>query len=237
MRRAVSASLLLPLLAGCTHTQLAASTSHAAGTVMQIQYQMVMDNLARMERAPATLPSQIRIKQGTVQVSDELGFYDLEASGTATGQFGGPRAERTVSEQWGADAICDPLAVKQLQDVYRAAMGLPRFSDPGFLDVEQTRVSAQGKSKSGSGGTPSGAMSRVDLQRDVPSGWFHTGRRDQVPDDAVYVGHAGPGWVWVTPGGMGDLSRFTLLVLFITKLGPGQDANTGGGLMYTGGGK
>ncbi len=79
---------------------------------MEIQYQMVMDNLARMERYPATLPSQIRIKQGTVQVSDELGLYQLEASGAATGNFGGPRAERTVSEQWGADAICDLLAVK-----------------------------------------------------------------------------------------------------------------------------
>lgn len=110
MRR--TGSCLVLALASCTHVQLAASTSRAASTVMEIQYQMVMDNLARMERYPATLPSQIRIKQGTVQVSDELGLYQLEASGAATGNFGGPRAERTVSEQWGADAICDLLAVK-----------------------------------------------------------------------------------------------------------------------------
>ncbi len=225
------------MLAGCTHTQLAASTSRAASTVMAIQYQMVMDNLARLERYPATLPSQIRIKQGTVQVSDELGLHQLEASGTATGTFGGPRAERTVSEQWGADAICDPLAVKQLQDVYRAAMRLPPFVDPGFLDVEQARVSAQGASKHGSGGDPSNAVTRVDLQHDVPSGWFHAGTQSQVPDDAVYTSHSGATWVWITPEDVGDLSRFTLLVLFITKLGPGESDNNGGGLMYTGGGK
>ena len=239
--RPAGAGLVL-VLAGCTHVQLAASTSRAAGTVMEIQYQMVMDNLARMARYPATLPSQIRIKDGTVQVSDELGLYQLEVSGTASGTFGGPRAERTVSEQWGADAICDPLAVKQLQDVYRAAMRLPPFADPGFLDVEQARVGLQGASEQGShkhrsGGAPSDAMSRVDLQHDVPSGWFHTGSSGEVPEDAVYVGHSGVSWVWVMPDEVADLSRFALLVLFITKLGPGQSANSGGGLMYTGGGK
>ena len=161
----------------------------------------------------------------------------MEASGAAKGVFGGPRAERTVSEQWGADAICDPLALKQLQDVYRAALQLPPFADPGFLDVEQARTSKQGLSKHHDGGAPSNAVARVDLQRDVPHGWFHTGPRSQVPDDATYAGHAGGTWVWVTPDKLADLSRFALIILFITKLGPGEDTNTQGGLMYTGGGQ
>ncbi|NPD69813.1 hypothetical protein HN018_23935 (plasmid) [Lichenicola cladoniae] len=223
------------MLVGCTHAQLTASTSRAAGTVMEIQYQVVMDNLARMERYPATLPSQIRIKQGTVQVSDEVGFYQLQVSGGAGGMFGGPRAERTVSEQWGADAICDPLAVKQLQDIYRAAMRLPPFHDPGFLDFAQARVSRQKRSGHGSGAPPGDAVTKVDLARDVPSDWFHVGTRSQMPSDAAYFGHFDGTWVWVVPDEVGDLSRFTLLVLFVTKLGPGQDTSTGGGLMYTGG--
>lgn len=93
------------------------------------------------------LPSHIRIKQGTVQVSDELGLYQLEVSGTASGSFGGPRAERTISEQWGADAISDPLAVKQLQDVYRAALELSPVDDPSFLQAEQVRATSAGAAK------------------------------------------------------------------------------------------
>ncbi len=240
---------VLLVLAGCTHVQLATSTSRAASTVMEIQYQMVMDNLARMERFPATLPSQIRMKQGTVQVSDELGLYQLEASGSASGSFGGPRVERTVSEQWGADAICDPFAVKQLQDVYRAALQLAPFRDPGFIDVERARASRHAGStrnssnQGGSGHTGSSrdgssdAIATVDLQRDVPHGWFHSGSRSQVPADAAYAGDSGGTWVWVTPDQVGELSRFTLLVLFITKLGPGESTSDGAGLMYTGGGK
>ncbi len=135
--------LLLMALTGCTHVQLTASTVSTASTVMEIEYQMVMDNLARMERNPAALPSEIRIKQGTVQVSDELGLYQLQASGSPGGTFGGPRAERTVSEQWGADAISDPRAVKQLQDVYRAAMRLPPMPTPGFLVLDRAREAAQ----------------------------------------------------------------------------------------------
>ena len=43
--------------------------------------------------------------------------------------------------------------------------------------------------------------------------------------------HAAP-----LPRGAG-LSRFTLLILFITKLGPGEDTGGSMGLMFTGGGK
>jgi hypothetical protein len=66
---------------------------------MEITYQMVMNNIARLAHDPAALPSQIRIRQGTVQVSDEWGIYRLSVSaGTDRGSFAGPRAQRTVSE-------------------------------------------------------------------------------------------------------------------------------------------
>ena len=237
MKLRCTASCLLLFVSGCTHVQLTTSTSRAASTVMEIQYQMVMDNLARMERYPGALPSQIRIKQGTVQVSDDWGLYQLEASGSVTGTFAGPRAERTVSEQWGADAICDPVAVKQLQDLYRAAMRLQPVKDQGFHDVERMRARLRKTSKSGSHNATPAAMAEIDLQRDVPKGWFHVGAEGKVPENAAYVGHSATTWVWVTPDEIPNLSQFTLLILFITKLGPGETNNSGGGLMYTGGGK
>ena len=228
--------LLLLSLVGCTHEQLVSSTARTAGTVIDIQYQMVLDNLARMQRDPAALPSQIRIKQGTVQVSDEVGLYQLQVPFTADGTFGGPRAERTVSEQWGADAISDPLAVKQLQDIYRVALGHPPFPDPSFLAFEKDKA-AQGGGKQGAPQGPLEAMSRIDLGRDVPLGWFHAGTKGQVAADARYVGHSGDVWVWVAPEDVAGLSRFSLLVLYVTKLGPGENTGPGGGLMFTGGGK
>ena len=228
---------LLWLLTGCTHEQLATSTARTASTVMDIQYQMVMDNLARMQRNSAALPAQIRIKQGTVQVSDEVGFYQLEVSGSASGTFGGPRAERTVSEQWGADAITDPLALQQLQDVYRAAMRLPPLEEPAFLHLQQVEAASKASTKPKSGQSPLDAMMKINLQRDVPLGWFKVGSEKQVPADARYVGHSGDSWAWVSPNGLPGLSRFTLLILFITKLGPGENTGAGMGLMYTGGGK
>lgn len=224
-------------MASCTHVQLMNSTTHTASTVMDIQYQMVMDNLARMERSPAILPSQIRIKQGTIQVSDELGLYQLEASGALSGTFGGPRAERTVSEQWGADAISDPLAVKQLQDLYRAAMELPPLAAPNFLDVEKARMTGKGTANHGSGAASKDAAMRIDLRRDVPHGWFHVGTEGDVPGNARYVSHSGRTWIWAMPEDLAGLSRFTLLVLLITKLGPGENNGPEMGLMYTGGGR
>ena len=230
---------MLALLAatGCTHVQLQASASSTASTVMQIQYQMVMDNLARMVRDPSALPSQIRIKQGTVQVSDEWGFYRLAVSGDASGSFGGPRAERTVSEQWGADAITDPRAIKSLQDLYRTAMRLPVLPNPGFLRQPPKQHKNNKQSDGGSGGSSDDAQNAVDLERDVPQGWFHVGTQSQVPGDARYVGHSGKVWVWVTPDQIDAFSRFTLAMLFVTKLGPGDQNGSGSGLMYTGGGR
>lgn len=226
-------SLAVIAIAGCTHAQLQASTVATASTVMDIHYQMVLDNLARMVRNPSALPSEIRIKQGTVQVSDEFGLYRLTFSGTASGSFGGPRADRTVSEQWGADAISDPRAIKKLQDLYRTAMRLPPLDDPAFLRQHERREKASKQS----GNSDTGAQTTIDMTHDVPSGWFHVGVEGQVPDAARYVGHSGAVWVWVMPDDVGDLSRFTLAMLFITKLGPGENDNSGSGLMYTGAGR
>ena len=229
--------LALATVAGCTHAQLQASTVNTAGTVMEIQYQMVMDNLARMERNPSALPSQIRIKQGTVQVTDEWGLYRFTVSGDPTGQFGGPRADRTVSEQWGADAVSDPRAIKKLQDLYRTAMQLQPLDDPGFLRQQQKQQKAPKKSGKGSNIPGQDTQNAVDLEHDVPQAWFHVGVEGHVPDTARYVGHSGKTWVWVMPDDVGDLSRFTLAMLFITKLGPGENNDSGPGLMYTGGGR
>jgi hypothetical protein len=107
---------------------------HQASTVMTIEYQMVLDNIAMFTYNPAVLPWHIRINDGTVQVNDEGGMPELGVQwGGTPGFTRGIRAVRSVTEQWGAHAVTDPLVVKTLQDIYRQAVGLAPEPDPPLL--------------------------------------------------------------------------------------------------------
>ncbi len=56
-----------------------------------------------------------------------------------------------------------------------------------------------------------------DLARIQP-GWFHVGRKRDVPKDACYVGKCGNCYVWVLPEGREQLTEFTLTVLKLSSL-------------------
>ena len=51
-------------------------------------------------------------------------------------------AVRSVTEQWGAHPVTDPLVVKTLQDVYRQAVGLPPLPDPILLGQSPKKAAA-----------------------------------------------------------------------------------------------
>jgi len=142
MRLAVMAIIVIPLLlSGCTNRQLARSMVSQASTVMDIQYQMVLDNIAMIECNPSALPWHVRINDGVVQVNDQGGIAGLGVQWGASPNFTrGPQASRSVTEQWGADAVTNPRIVKKLQDVYREVAGLPPDPDPLFF---QFRLDAQ----------------------------------------------------------------------------------------------
>jgi hypothetical protein len=59
------------------------------------------------------------------------------------------------------------------------------------------------------------------IQRDlarIQPGWFHVGRRRDVPKDACYFGRSGDCYVWVMPDGREELTEFTLTVMKISSL-------------------
>ena len=56
-----------------------------------------------------------------------------------------------------------------------------------------------------------------DLSR-IRAGWFHSGRKRDVPKNACYVGHHGHSYVWVNADGRAALSEFTLTVLKLSEL-------------------
>jgi hypothetical protein len=137
--------IILVILAcsGCTHRQLSRSIIHQASTIVTVEYQMVLDNIAMYTASPELLPWHVRISDGTVQVNDEGGISELGVQwGDPAGFMQALRAVRSVTEQWGAHPVTDPLVVKTLQDVYRQAVGLPPLPDPRLLAQSSTSAEA-----------------------------------------------------------------------------------------------
>ena len=237
-------AVLCVAMTGCTHRQLAQSTVAATGTIMDIEYRLVLNNLALFSRHPEALPSHVRLTDGVVQVSDEAAFGTGGGFTTTGGRLDvdqfGPSARRNVSEQWGTEAVTDPQRLTGLQDLYRSAMGLPPLPPPETVAYLRRKSSGASSFASGSGGaaskpstdsSPAGDDDRsvpieVLLSDVPPPGWFHLGGRREVPKNACYVGRHGNRYAWVTPGGMAGLSRFTVAVLGAVKLDPGQSRRT-----------
>ncbi len=141
--RASLITLVILACSGCTHRQLSRSIIHQASTIVTVEYQMVLDNIAMYTASPELLPWHVRISDGTVQVNDEGGLSEFGVQwGSTPGFTQALRAVRSVTEQWGAHPVTDPLVVKTLQDVYRQAVGLPPLPDPGLLAQSSTTVEA-----------------------------------------------------------------------------------------------
>jgi hypothetical protein len=212
-------------------------------TVMDIQYRTVLNNLALLSCYPEALPSHVDLTDGVVQISDEGAFGTGGGFTTSEGRFDlqqfGPSGSRSVSEQWGTDAITDPQRLTGLQDLYRTALGLPPLPPPNTVAHLRRAKSRDGKEAGGEGvspppegGGPSGANRSATIElllSDVPPpGWFHVGGRQDVPKNACYVGRYGDRYAWVTPDGVPGLARFTVTVLGAIKLEPGRTGRSRG---------
>lgn len=232
------------LFTGCTHRQLAQSTVKTTSTVMDIQYRTVLTNLAMLSCHPGSLPSHIDLAEGVVQVSDEAGFGSaggitaLKGTGVGIESFG-PSGSRQVSEQWDLDPTTDPQRLTELQELYRTALGLPLLPPPNaisFLREEQARKGkkeGEGNLDKGSGDDKNRRVPIEILLSDVPPpGWFQLGSCQDVPKNACYVGSYGDRYAWVTPEGIPSLGRFTVTVLSVVKLRPGEPG-TRRGLTFT----
>lgn len=242
-------AVLLALGCGCTHHQLSRNTALTATTVNSIQYRMVLDNLAMFSCQPASLPAHVRLADGTVQISNQLSFgeaggFSILENGPFTIEQWGPGGSSKVSEQWGTDAVEDPLQVVALQTIYRKAFGLPPLPTPNFIleaersahkngssNSQDSESESDSDSESENGDDESDSKLRAE-EFDIPMGWFHIGQRRDVPKDACYVGRYGKRYAWVDCHGVDGLAQFTLAVLTITKASPGE-GSSGAGLMVT----
>ena len=209
---------------------------------MEIHYEGMLTNLAMMSRHPEALPNHIRLADGVVQVNDQVGFgraggFTILGSSDLGIETLGPSGRRRVSEQWGTDAITDPERLYDLQSLYRTALGLSPLPPPNSI--------AYLRAEPREGASASDEDSEDEQERQVPlpilltdvppPGWYHLGSKREVPNGTRYVGRWNDRYAWVTPDGFAALTRFTLTVLMVIKLQPGEQTGGSSGLAVTAG--
>lgn len=185
--------LLLTLgISACVSVRLEDHAVRAASTLTDLQYKMVLDNLAMMAANPDRIPWHIKLDGGSVQISDqvgaELGILGLTwRSGydAVDGRFL-LFPERQTTDQWDFVPVTNPTELRNLQAAYQKALG---------LKLEE------------------------DLLKDlhIPDNWFSKGGRADVPADTAYSGQYRDHFVWVTSDHLRELSKFTLTVLSIVE--------------------
>jgi len=143
MKRAFGGFVISVLLTvtGCASAQLRISTINQAATLSDIQYQMVLRNLAAFAANPSTLPWHISITAGTAQVADAatahssfVAHFPHQIISRFFEWDPGFSGSRTVVEQWSTNPIVHTDALKVLQMAYRRAFGIDEMPDKRLLD-------------------------------------------------------------------------------------------------------
>ena len=99
---------------GCTAVRLGQRTMRQASTLPDLQYQQVLDNLARFVDDPAALPWHVNFREGTTQITDSAGAgaaVDLGPPSNTLPQLFG---SRTVVVQWGMTPVIEHTALRLL---------------------------------------------------------------------------------------------------------------------------
>jgi hypothetical protein len=209
MRRAMLLIGLLSTLSGCTHIALRNDTVRTTNTLTDLQFQQVLDNVARFQDNPDTVPSFAVATAGTVSVNDQTGAGvspTYSPTLTFTQQGGGAlpilsllfpfTASRAVTENWSLTPITDADNLRRLRCAYRLLVMGEATPNYEFCRKEMKDFFAGEEA------------ALADYY--PPRGWYGVGSKKDVPKDACYVGCHGCTYVWVTPAGMNELATFTM---------------------------
>jgi hypothetical protein len=210
VRRAALFIGLLSTLGGCTHIALQKDTVRTTNTLADLQYQQVLDNLARFQHDPDTLPSFAVTTAGTVSILDTTGAgvsptYSPTLTFAQQGAGSGLEilsllfpftVQRAVTENWSLTPITDADNLRRLRCAYRLLVMGEATPNYDFC-VKEMKEFFAGEEAALADYFP-------------PRGWYAVGGKKDVPKGACYVGcHCGT-YVWVLPGGMNDLALFTM---------------------------
>jgi hypothetical protein len=213
----IRATLLIGLLSGlsgcATHVALRNDTVRTTNTLTDLQYQQVLDNVARFHADPDTVPSFAVANAGTVSVADSVGAGvspTYSPTLTLAQQGGGAlpilsllfplTSSRAVTENWSLTPITDADNLRRLRCAYRLMVMGEATPNYEFCRKQMTEFFA-------------GEEANV-ADYFPPRGWYGVGGKKDVPACACYVGHydgcGGCTYVWVTPEGMNGLALFTM---------------------------
>jgi hypothetical protein len=126
--------LVLGLASGCMSQQLRFTTLRTVNALPDLQYQQVIDNLAKIASNPGFLPYLAVAGQGSVQVTDNgNSALGLNLSTTPFGpgvlSFG---ASRDVTGTWSLGTITSPEKIRSMQAVYLRVLRGTAEGDPAF---------------------------------------------------------------------------------------------------------
>jgi hypothetical protein len=205
--------VVLPLLAGCqTHLNLRNNSVKTTGTLADLNYQQVLDNIAQFTTNPSTMPSLAVFNAGTVTVTDQK-TANVNATAAPTisnAQQAGsglpilsillnPSVSRTLTENWSMAPVTDIDNLRRIRCAMQLlVLGWWETTDCDNCGKQLERFYL-------------GEMDRTECL--IPTGWYSVGRKHDVPKDASYVAHYGDVYVWVSPQGLEGLTRFTMTVI------------------------
>jgi hypothetical protein len=140
MRRSAGRVLLFPWImvlaqiSGCMSQQLRFTARRTVNALPDLQYQQVVDNLAKIASNPGFLPYLAVAGQGSIQVTDNgnstLGLnMASKAFGPGTLSLG---ASRNVTGTWSLGTITSPEKIRNMQTVYLDALHGSAEGNPAF---------------------------------------------------------------------------------------------------------
>lgn len=126
--------VLLGQLSGCMSQQLRFTARRTVNALPDLQYQQVVDNLAKIASNPGFLPYLAVAGQGSVQVTDNgnstLGLnLESKAFGPGALSLG---ASRNVTGTWSLGTITSPEKIRSMQAAYLRALRGSAEGDPVF---------------------------------------------------------------------------------------------------------
>jgi hypothetical protein len=131
--------VVLGQLSGCMSQQLRFTARRTVNALPDLQYQQVVDNLAKIASNPGFLPYLAVAGQGSVQVTDNgnstLGLnMASKAFGPGTLSLG---TSRNVTGTWSLGTITSPEKIRSMQAVYLRALRGSAEGDPtyGWLKI------------------------------------------------------------------------------------------------------
>jgi hypothetical protein len=102
----------LVCMTGCTTDRLRQRTINQGGTLPELQYQQVLDNLAQFASNPAALPWHVNLREGTSQVTDSLSGGAAVDIGPPVTWFPQLFGSRTAVAQWGMSPVIDATELR-----------------------------------------------------------------------------------------------------------------------------